>query len=280
MKFRQSKHRSLLSKVSLALGVLGSCAASLSQLSAANYYIGVDNLATIASGTYAGLANPNKDRLTFLYAHWYDATPSSNHYHSKGRYIHTGPNLGAATATTVSSANFLPESGTLTMVSGTGAYAGKLVIEANPSNPFSFLSIEDTGKLSGFADGTPEFIMFNSSSGRWNSAITGADVHMKLLNATAGLNFGTSSDPNVNPFADAEGLHLADSFSFTLNPWVDAGAAPGTYSAQFMLEDEEGVFGDSGTFEFRFTVIPEPSGTLLSMISLGMLSLRRRRNHA
>ena len=35
----------------------------------ASYFIGVDGQAIIPTGTYAGLPNPNHQRLTFLYAH-------------------------------------------------------------------------------------------------------------------------------------------------------------------------------------------------------------------
>ena len=51
-----------------------------------NYYVTVDGRPTLTSGTYAGQANPNSGRLTLLYAHWNDDTPSSNHFHGIGVY--------------------------------------------------------------------------------------------------------------------------------------------------------------------------------------------------
>ena len=243
-----------------------------------SYYVGVDGLSTIASGTYAGLSNPNHNRLTFLYAHVYPDTPASNHYHSKGVYRYTGPNLGeGSTATEVNPANYLPE-GTappieLSPANG-GLYGGKLVSAPQAGNDFTTLTLEDTGKLSGFAPGSGESVLFNSSSNRWNGALTGADVHLELVGLSAGLNVGDSTTLNLftNPGDD---LHLEDSFSFTPVFWTDANAAPGVYTAQFKLTDEAGLFGDSGTFEFRFNVVPEPSSALLG--ALGALGLLRRR---
>jgi hypothetical protein len=34
-----------------------------------HFYIGVDSFDVLQSGDYAGLENPNSDRLTFLYSH-------------------------------------------------------------------------------------------------------------------------------------------------------------------------------------------------------------------
>ena len=254
--------------------------AAETQAAIVSYYIGVDGRETIPSGLYAGLPNPNHNRLTFLYAHNYPDNPSTNHYHAKGVIVYTGPNLGASTATTVAATNFLPEGSAapLLLQAGSGAYAGKLVNIPAAGNDFSKLTIEDTGRLSSFAAGTPEEIMFNSSGGRWNGSIAGSDVHMKLVFATAGLFFGTASDPLANPFADPEGLHLTDSFSFTLHPWVDAAAAPGVYIAQFELEDEDGLFGESGVFEYRFEVIPEPSSALMALMAGAVFAFRRRRH--
>jgi hypothetical protein len=272
-----------------ALALAAAPAALAKDLDIASYIVGVDGLTTIATGTYAGLANPNHNRLTFLFAHTYPATPASNHYHSKGVFRYTGLNLGAATATEVNPNNFLPEGTlpplTLTLATG-GAYDGKLVSSiGSPTDAnyaFSFLTIEDVGKLAGFGPGAPETILLNSSSGRWNGPLTGADVHLQLVSLTPGLNVGVGSllQAFVNPGDD---WHLEDSFSFTPTFWTELTAAPGTYAAQFKLTDEQGLFGDSGTFEFRFEVpaaaIPEPSAfaALAGLGALGLAATRRRR---
>lgn len=250
---------------------------SVAQGAIASYIIGVDGLATLPSGTYAGLANPNYQRLTLLYAHTYPDNPASNHYHSKSTQIYTGPNLGVDTAVTTTANNFLPEGAAppLRLSAGGGAYVGLLTVNPDPGNRFSLLTIEDTGKLTGFTVGSPEDILLNSSGGRWSGSMEGADVHMMLVSASPGLNFGSMVNPLADPFSDPDGAHLSDSFSFTLRPWMAADAAPGIYTARFQLADEEGVFGDSGEFEFRFEVVPEPSVALLG--ALGGLGLLRRR---
>jgi hypothetical protein len=255
--------------------------------SISGYFVGVDGLATIASGTYAGLANPNHQRLTFLFAHTYADTPTSNHYHSKGVIRYTGPNLGAGTATEINPNNYLPEGTippiTLSLAVG-GHYDGKLVAapiaEPDTRHPFSFFTIEDTGKLAGFGPTEGETYLFNSSGGRWNDALTGTDVHLELVSLTPGLNVGVG--PDLNAFAaPGDDYHLADSFSFTPTFWTELNADPGAYVAQFKLTDKSGTLGDSGTFEFRFQVaaIPEPSA-FATLAGLGALSLaftRRRR---
>lgn len=239
-----------------------------------SYYVGVDTLQTIASGTYAGMANPNYGRLTLLYAHFNETSPSSNHYHAKAVQIYSGP---AASPTVTSSANYLPEGANppipLTVSSG-GLYDGKLISNVIAGNSFSNLTLEDTGKLAAFGAGTPESIMFNSSGGRWTGSLTGSDVHLQLVSLSAGLNVGDSQTLNLftNP---GDELHLDESFSFTPTFWTDAGATPGTYTAQFKLTDESGTLGDSGVFEYRFQVVPEPSVALMG--ALGVLGLLRRR---
>lgn len=255
----------------------------------AGYFVGVDGLATIASGTFAGLANPNHNRLTFLYAHTYTDTPASNHYHSKAIYRYSPSSTFDSPVIDQSPSNYVPEAAiaplTLSLATG-GTYDGKLVSaplpESDPRHGFSFTTIEDTGALTGFGPTDPESILFNSSGGRWNGALTGADVHIELVDLSAGLNVGVGLDSNafVNPGDD---FHLADSFSFTPTFWTELNAAPGIYTARFKLTDEAAIFGDSGTFEFRFEVaaapIPEPS-SFAALAGLGMLGfalVRRRR---
>lgn len=262
----------------LAATVLVTLLACPADAAFVSYYVGMDGLATIASGTYAGLSNPNYNRLTFLYAHVYPESPASNHYHSKGIQIYSGPNLGeGATVTGTSSSNYVPE-GTLPPLnlsfSSGGLYNGKLISAVESGNAFSALTLEDTGMLVGSAPGSGESVLFNSSGGRWNGPLTGADVHLELVSLTSGLNVGNTTTLNLflNP---GDNLHLDESFSFTPLFWTDANAAPGVYTAQFKLTDESGTFGDSGAFEYRFNVVPEPSSALFG--AFGALALLRRR---
>ena len=56
-----------------------------------HYFVAVDSLETLTSGTYVGLPNPNYGRLTFLFAHPSVEDPSSSHFHAIGAYSYTGP---------------------------------------------------------------------------------------------------------------------------------------------------------------------------------------------
>ncbi|MFD0892278.1 PEP-CTERM sorting domain-containing protein [Luteolibacter ambystomatis] len=266
-----------LAAASLLLTAAGSSAAI------ASYYVGVDNLQNFTSGTYQGQANPNHGRLTFLYAHPNYNTPASSHYHSKGVYTLSGP-AGSPTVIT-SSSNYLPEGANppLQLTAGSGFYANKLVSNpytdaANPGFHFSQLNIRDTADLSTSAPGTAEQFLFNSSAGRWNSPIAGADIHLTLVGLSEGLRIGDISALDIGLNAAGDEFHLGDDIDFTPAFWVDASAAPGTYTATFKLTDESGLFQESGNFEFRFTVVPEPSGTLL-IAGAAALGIMRRRRH-
>ncbi len=270
--FRHAKPLFAASAIILASG------AGETQAAIAAHFIGVDGQATQPSGAYMGLANPNHQRLTFLYAHYDLNDPLyPHHYHSKGRYINTGPNLGVNTAVTVSTSNFLPEPPQTHLMLGmqsSGAYVGRMSLSEDPNNHFSLLRTFDTGKLD--PNVALENTLFNSSAGRWTGPLTGADVHMVLTFATAGLNFGTDSNPDSNPFAPADGAHLSDDIDFKWVPWVAGSTAPDSeFIARFKLVDETATFGDSGEFEFRFMSVPEPSSALLA--GLGALFLIRRK---
>jgi hypothetical protein len=259
-----------------------------------SYYIGVDNQATIPSGTYAGLANPNYNRLTLLFAHHYPVGGiptghTSNHYHSKGIYRYTGDNLGANTATVFNVSDYVPE-GTLAplpLTLGTGIYAAKLVTNAssNPSDPlyhFSQLEIGNTQSLAGFGAEAGETYMFNSSAGRWNSAFADADVHFELVSLTPGLHLGSTSllDLVGNPGDDVHLGEGSEFFGFTPILWTASDAAPGIYEATFKIVDESGTFGESGEIRLRTEVIPEPGSALLLALGLSFVVTRRARRLA
>jgi len=253
------------------------------------YYAGIDNRPTLTSGTYAGLPNPNLNRLTFLYAPVYEGVPSSWHYHSKATFIYTGPNLGAGTAVGNSASDFVPE-GTAPPIKlqlGTGIYDGKLITapyaDANQVTAFSSaLTIGSTQSLAGFGPTDGETYLFNSSGGRWNSAFTAADLHLELVSLTPGLNFGGLSALNIGMNAAGDDYHLAagianNSFSFTPVLWTQADATPGIYEAAFKLVDENNTFGDSGVVRIRTEVVPEPSTVVTLLGGVGLLLARRRR---
>jgi hypothetical protein len=259
------------------------------------YYIGLDDRPLVIGGTYNGLPNPNFNSLSFLYAHSYPVGgvpngPSSNHYHSKGTLVYTGPNLGAATAVIRSTSDFVPE-GTLPPIKlslGTGIYANKLITNPytdplDPVTPFSDLEIGSTQSLAGFGPTDGETYMFNSSSGRWDSPYNLAHLHIELISLTPGLNLGDATMLNVLSLPGDE-LHLTDpgteneSWGFTPVLWTDENAAPGIYEAKFRYFDEDGNYGSTGEVRIRTEVVPEPSTALLLLGGVGMMMARRRRS--
>ncbi len=243
-----------------------------------SYYIGVDSLGTIASGEFAGQANPNHNRLTFLYAHHYADTPASNHYHSKGIYRYQ-PGSAVSPVIETSPSNYLPEGSAppLAMTVGTGFYTGKSVVLEEESNRFSQIDLRDTGDLAGFAPGSGEHYMLHSSADRWSGSIAGADVHLVLVSLSSGLHIGSETSFDIGLVNPGDEFHLGEDIGFSPVFWMEGDAAPGTYTASFKLVDESGTFADSGTFEFRFNAVPEPSAAALSLGALALGVMRRKR---
>jgi hypothetical protein len=250
-----------------------------------SYYIGVDGLETIATGTYQGQPNPNYNHLTFLFAHANEVTPASNHYHSKAIRTYTGPAENPSIIRSTS--NYVPE-GSLSPINlsaGSGLYAGKLVSNpyTDPMDPvyhFSHLTHGDTQSLNGFAAGSGEFVMFNSSGGRWTPNPRPAHLHVEIVSLTPGLNIGDALTMNLGG-AGTE-LHLTDPgepLDFTPVLWTEANAVPGTYEAVFRFFDEDGMFGESGNVRFLVAVpVPEPAtAMLLSLAATGLVLFRRSR---
>jgi hypothetical protein len=268
------------------------CLLALSLLPAApaaaqikNFYVGVDSLDTLASGTYTGLANPNDGRLTLLYAHAYPDNPADNHYHGIGVYSYTG-DAASAVVTTTNANNRIPEIYTaqppLSLQAGNGDWAGKLVSQASAEH-YSDLRIGSNWELSTAAAGTPEEIMFNSSNGRWNGSLAGADVWLELVTLSAGLHLGLDGQADILAAAgDKHFLGSGNSLEFAPIFWTAANATPGTYSATFRLHDLGTASGhtplaSSGTFNFDFAVVPEPSTLALALTAgAGLLLVHRR----
>ena len=90
---QQTKHRTTnirITKLSTLVVAASLAAAFVSTPSAraeiSGFYVGIDSRATLASGVYVDLPNPNFNRLTFLYPHVFPSTPANNHYHGIGSY--------------------------------------------------------------------------------------------------------------------------------------------------------------------------------------------------
>jgi hypothetical protein len=261
------------------------------------YFIGRDLRATIPSGTYSGLANPNFNRLTFLYAHTYTDTPSNNHYHSKSTYTYFGPNLGAGTAVqpfngtaTGEPRNYLPEgafgnSPRLQLLPGSGVFSGKLISGLTPGVDFADLQMRSVDWLAGEPSGSPKAILFNSGGstppGRWTGSMAGSILSLVLV--------GKSPDTFVADQLGATILsNVGDSYLlgsggaspdftpvfFTTDP------TPRDLFLEFKLVDSGtgnagGPWMESGVFRFNL-VVPEPASLgLLGPVVFGLLRRRR-----
>jgi hypothetical protein len=259
--------------------------ASLASAETLNYYVGLDSLETLASGTYAGLSNPNVGRLTFLVYPGDHDQPKDAHYHGIGAYSYTG-DVGSPTINSTNANNRLPETHTgqapLTLLPGAGDWSGKLVSLGNLEH-YGDLETRSTQDLSGYAAGTLEAFLFNSSGGRWSSSLEGAEVWLELVSKSPGLHVGAGAAAEIlaNP-GDQHLLGPGNALDFLPVFWTAADAAPGTYSAQFRLHDLGAAggrtpFGSSGTFNFDFAVVPEPGALWVAAIGLVGLAVGRRR---
>ncbi len=252
-----------------------------------NYIIGRDSRPAMIGGTYDGLDNPNYNRMTMLYAHWNESSPASNHYHSKGTYSYTGANNGAATLVndfngTFGTSNILPESPAVNdvwMMPGTGDFDGMFRTGLTNSLPFNNLRFRTVNSLDGFADGTPENYMFNSSSGRFNGLLGSEDVFLNLESISSGLSI---RDASGNVLMDAAGqsfnLGAGDSIDFTPIFTVDDSVAGGSkYQAVFTLSSPGSSWGDGGRFVMQVTAVPEPASMALVGLPLVGFAIRRSR---
>lgn len=127
------------------------------------FYVGYDGLTTIVSGTYAGLSNPNADRLTLLLDH-------GNHFHGIGAYSYTGGSDAPNTLPTNSN-NRIPEISSreapLSLTTGSGLYAGTLRRGTDVgSSEYGHLEIASIQSLAGHATGSEEDVLFQSSNNR------------------------------------------------------------------------------------------------------------------
>jgi hypothetical protein len=261
----------------------------------AEYYIGRDQRATVAgTGTYGGLPDPNFNRITFLYAHTYPTTPTSNHYHGKSNYTYFGPNAGAATtvqpyngnASGAETGNFLPESGPpipLTYDSA-GVFNNRFRTGLTPGVPFSNMRLRSVNSLSGFATGSPEQILFDSSAGRWNGLITGSNLNLVLVSTShPDLDvFDQIGNPILTGNGQSYNLGSGATLDFTPVLAMPGGTPFGNYWARFKITDTGtgnagGPWGESGEFVMNFAV-PEP-GTMLGLpiAAIGLLARRRRK---
>ncbi|MBM3844747.1 MAG: hypothetical protein FJ405_00480 [Verrucomicrobia bacterium] len=251
-----------------------------------DYYDGVDNRPIWTTGTYASQPNPNRGRLTFLYAHAFAQTPFNNHYHTIGSYFFVGPSNAPVVVPT--NANFrIPEGYTgqppLTLTPATnGPFVGKLVNRAT-SEHYSDARISSVHRLlqhvtstrtNTFGWGSGEYIMFHSSGGRFTNSLDGVVVAMELVQKSPELRVGTATQPEAlaNP-GDRVTMGDGANFEFTPVVWAEPNTAPGTYELKFKLVDVGGGPSpalESGIVTFWYRVVGEPQLTIAKTVMLKM----------
>jgi hypothetical protein len=259
---------------------------ALSQAELVKFYVGLDRAATLTSGTYKNLPNPNYQRLTFLYAHAYLETPMSDHYHNIGSYTYTGPS-NAPVAVPTNSNYRIPEISTgnqpLTLVEETnGLFAGKLVNKSTTED-YSDPRIRSVHQIlpyitatvtNQFGFGSAEFVMFHSKSDGWTNSLEGSVIAMELVEKSEGLHVGTTNqlDALVN-VGDRVTMGDGNTFDFTPVVWTEANATPGAYTFKFRLVDASGSAApmlDSGIVTFLYRVQAAPQLSIAQTVTLTM----------
>jgi hypothetical protein len=234
------------------------------------YYIGIDARATL-TGTYAGLANPNFNRLTFFYPHTFPSNPANNHYHGIGAYSLIGPATNATIVPTNSGFR-IPEVYTgqapLTLTLATnGTYAGKL-ISATTLEHYSTIRLRPctalttnivAGVTNFYGYGSAEWHMFTSSGNLRTQNMAGSSIALELVSLTPGLHLGNSNTLDIATTPGNQ-VTLGDGGYFDFKPvlWTEANAAPGTYEIKFKLVATTGPWLESGIVTIQFRVVSAP----------------------
>lgn len=176
------------------------------------FYIGVDNQITLTRGIYAGLANPNYNRLTLLVAHR-EGTP---HFHGIGTYSYSGPSSNPVVNPTNSN-NRIPETSTglppLSLIAGKGIFQNSFVSAAT-GEEYSNLLMQSVATINNSSD-LGEQALFNSSGGRWNRSLGNANLSLQLLEISDGLTVANSLGQTILANAgDIYAIGTGDNFSF------------------------------------------------------------------
>lgn len=243
--------------------------------------IGIDELEVFQSGDYAGLENPNYERLSIIYVGIHQQDITTSHFHAIGSYSYSG-SIDNPTVVETNQNNQIPEYWTELapnkLLPGEGVFADKLVSK-DIGEMYSNLVIKPVKHLEADLDEDQGlWYAYNSEDKRWSTTFLGdAEIALELVDITPGLGVATTEGTEMfSSEGDTYIIGQGDDFAFTPVFYTSPSEQDGDYfySATFKLLDvntEEGntPFASSGTFTFNFQAsVPEPS----AVFGLGLLS--------
>lgn len=247
------------------------------------FYVGIDSRTSVASGTFAGLINPNAGRLTLLFDH-------GDHFHGIGAFGYSGTAASPVVAPTndgipESFTRTSPETSAIELQPGFGGFAGSWVsgvlAESSVVHEYSHLGVAGIQTLVG--RGAAADVLYGSSAGRWSQLHGPVTVGLKLESITPGLKVAAGGVRDIFGGSDVYSLGSLDSIDFLPTFHADASAMPGTYTARFSLLNIGGdaAIANGGTFYVDFAVpvaaVPEPETYALMLAGLAVLACRARR---
>jgi hypothetical protein len=246
-------------------------------------YIGLDTQEFVTYGTYTGLANPNYNRLSFLFPHL-EPDSTTNHFHAIGAYSYTG-SLDNPTVIPTSTNNRIPEYWTglssITLLPGTGVFADRLISQRTDEEYTNWTIAPVQSLLNYPGDRAAEYL-YNSSEGGWQGSLEDAEIALELVSISPKLGIADSTGVDLfDSVGDRYVIGQGDDFSFLPIFYTSQSALAGQYSAEFRLVDVNTTnnrtpLASSGTFAVDFQVesqsVPE-SSTLFGFGLLGVLGL-------
>lgn len=264
------------------------------------FHVAVDNDPLIGFGTYAGLDNPNYQRLTLVLSHTFVDNATINHFHRIGAYSYTGGLTNPVPGFSGNNAVPEPYQGDdgLSLLAGSGVFEGKMISGLGPvrfpndeiEQEYGNTTIMPINNLYQYdnlpdPDGEYEFhpghYLLNGLNGpAYNESVADVTVGLKLVGLSPGLTIHDDSGAIVMDAVD-ESVVLGPGADWAFEPvFAIDGSAPlgSTYEATFVFEDlsPSPVYGDSAEFTFSFIAVPEPTTALLGLVAMAGVVSRRR----